>query len=112
VFGLHRELLKQDFAAELNNAARTSACNFPKVNSAKSSVHGTLAWPPGSLGGWVDPVLRVVKRVEGLDTELETDPFCELECFAQSYIPVIDSWLGKYVASGVPVYTKGSLGKC
>ena len=84
MLGLYRDLLKQDVAAELNNAARTSACNFPKINSAKSSVHGTLAWPSRSLGGRVDPVLRVVKRVEGLDAELETDPFSELERLAQS----------------------------
>ena len=107
MLGLHRELLKQDFATELNNASRPRAGDLAEVNIPEARVHSALAWAARGLRGWVDAILRVVKRVEGFDPELETDPFGELEGLAQPNIPVVDSGLGEYVARRVAIYTEG-----
>jgi len=48
----------------------------------------------------------VVKGIEGLDAELETDTLCELERLRESDVPVVDTGLRQEVASRVPVSTE------
>ena len=80
LLGLRRELLKRDFAAELNNAARPGAGNLAEVQIPQRCIDRILTRATSGLRDGIDSILRVVKGIERFHAELETDPFGELEC--------------------------------
>ena len=80
---------EDDLASELDDA--------PWPGGNDGSIYGTIIGividrcANTSAGEWIVPVLVMIERIEEFGAELECDSFCELEVFANSEVPIINS---------------------
>ena len=56
-------------------------------------------------GEWIEAILVMVEDVKCLRSELERDPFCETEVFADTHIPVVDAGPSQDIAACVAKLT-------
>src|SRR5256885_2397476 len=94
--------LENELRTYLNDSAWSSAGDFSKRGRVPYVVAhgGPAAGKPRGRGIWIE--LRVVKRVEGFEPQLEAQPLCKHKVLQDPDVPVVDTWHGDDVTPAIP----------
>ena len=90
--------LENDLSTELNDASRSRGLNLTEawvvriVSNRRSNPRA---------GKWVEPILRVIKDVEPLNSELERNSLSKFEILPYAQVPVVDSGPAQDIAPAV-----------